>query len=98
VYLGISGASSIAQKWPGDEREQNGIADDSDLKWRDAHWAFRLGCRLTDRGRIATGLIADLIAVPGDPLADVRVFQDVRFVMKDGKVYHQAGASRASQN
>jgi imidazolonepropionase-like amidohydrolase len=53
---------------------------------------------VTDRGRIATGLIADLIAVPGDPLADVRVFQDVRFVMKDGKVYHQAGASRASQN
>jgi imidazolonepropionase-like amidohydrolase len=51
-----------------------------------------------DRGRIAAGLLADIIAVPGDPLADVRVFQDVRFVMKDGKVHKQTGGGRATQN
>ncbi|MFJ9896295.1 amidohydrolase family protein [Streptomyces sp. NPDC091280] len=40
-----------------------------------------------DRGRIAPGLLADLIAVPGDPLEDISVMTDVRFVMKGGKVF-----------
>jgi imidazolonepropionase-like amidohydrolase len=35
-------------------------------------------------GKIAPGYLADLIAVEGDPLADVRVFERVRFVMKGG--------------
>lgn len=38
-------------------------------------------------GRIAPGMIADLVAVGGDPLADIRRVKDVRFVMKDGNVY-----------
>jgi imidazolonepropionase-like amidohydrolase len=42
-----------------------------------------------DRGRIDTGLLADLIAVPGDPLSDIGVTEDVRFVMKGGRVYRQ---------
>ena len=37
-------------------------------------------------GRIAPGLAADIIAVDGDPLADVRQLEDVDFVMKAGKV------------
>jgi imidazolonepropionase-like amidohydrolase len=37
-------------------------------------------------GRIAPGLSADLIAVDGDPLADVRVLERVRFVMARGRV------------
>ncbi|MCV7056897.1 metal-dependent hydrolase family protein [Mycolicibacterium gilvum] len=38
-------------------------------------------------GRLAEGYIADIIAVPGDPLADISVTQAVNFVMKDGKVF-----------
>lgn len=39
-----------------------------------------------DRGVIAAGRLADLIAVPGNPLEDVHVLEDVRFVMLGGKV------------
>jgi imidazolonepropionase-like amidohydrolase len=40
-----------------------------------------------DRGRLTEGQLADVIAVPGDPLEDIAVTRDVRFVMKGGKVY-----------
>ncbi len=48
-----------------------------------------------DRGRIAPGLLADLIAVAGNPLDDIRLLEDVRFVMKGGVVFKQAGAPAA---
>lgn len=38
-----------------------------------------------DRGVIAPGKLADLIAVAGNPLDDVRVLEDVRFVMLGGQ-------------
>jgi imidazolonepropionase-like amidohydrolase len=40
-----------------------------------------------DRGRLDPGLLADVIAVPGDPTADITVTEQVRFVMKGGQVY-----------
>jgi imidazolonepropionase-like amidohydrolase len=46
-----------------------------------------------DRGRLEAGLLADVIAVPGDPLADIGVTEDVRFVMKGGQVYRHEDAS-----
>jgi imidazolonepropionase-like amidohydrolase len=39
-----------------------------------------------DVGTLEVGKFADLIAVQGDPLADVAVLQHVRFVMKGGSV------------
>ncbi|MFQ5347466.1 MAG: amidohydrolase family protein [Rhodothalassiaceae bacterium] len=38
-------------------------------------------------GRIRPGLSADIIAVEGDPLAHVELLEEVRFVMKEGRVY-----------
>jgi imidazolonepropionase-like amidohydrolase len=38
-------------------------------------------------GTIEAGKVADIVAVPGDPLADVSVMEKVDFVMKGGTVY-----------
>jgi imidazolonepropionase-like amidohydrolase len=43
-------------------------------------------------GSLAPGKAADLIAVRGDPLADVTVLERVGFVMKGGKVVKQEPA------
>lgn len=40
----------------------------------------------SDLGRIAPTMLADVIGVAGDPLADVSTFRKVPFVMKDGAV------------
>jgi imidazolonepropionase-like amidohydrolase len=39
-----------------------------------------------DRGRLAPGLLADLVAVPGNPLEDISVTREPVFVMKGGVV------------
>jgi imidazolonepropionase-like amidohydrolase len=38
-------------------------------------------------GVIAPGAYADVVAVSGDPLANVKILENVGFVMKDGKVF-----------
>jgi len=40
-----------------------------------------------DVGAIEAGRFADIIAVEGNPLEDVALLEDVRFVMKGGKIY-----------
>ena len=42
-----------------------------------------------DLGHIAPGALADLVAVPGDPTADVKTLEHVAFVMKGGVIYKQ---------
>ena len=38
-------------------------------------------------GSLAAGKLADIVAVPGDPLADIHVTERPVFVMKNGVVY-----------
>ena len=45
-------------------------------------------------GSIEPGKWADIIAVEGDPLKDVRTLQHVRFVMKSGTVYKNDASER----
>ncbi len=46
-------------------------------------------CNLEDEiGSVTAGKIADIIAVPGDPLDDLERLDDVRLVVKDGLVIH----------
>ncbi|HWZ42533.1 MAG TPA: amidohydrolase family protein [Candidatus Saccharimonadales bacterium] len=55
---------------------------------RAATWnAADLIGRLKDVGTIEPGKYADIIAVHGDPLQDVKILEDVGFVMKGGVVY-----------
>ncbi len=58
--------------------------------------ATSVAARLLDEqdnlGAVAPGRLADLVAVAGDPLADIRELERVVFVMKDGLVYKGQGA------
>jgi imidazolonepropionase-like amidohydrolase len=51
------------------------------------HWQDRIGT-------VETGKLADLVAVPGNPLSDITVTERVGFVMKGGVVYRDELANR----
>ncbi len=41
---------------------------------------------VNDVGTIEAGKTADLVAVRGDPIANIRLMEEMAFVMKDGVV------------
>jgi imidazolonepropionase-like amidohydrolase len=50
-------------------------------------------CNVPDTGRIEAGCRADVIAVDGDPLADIDIFQEterIQLVMRDGLIFKDA--------
>jgi imidazolonepropionase-like amidohydrolase len=38
------------------------------------------------KGLLEEGYLADLIAVPSDPVSDIRALEQIEFVMKDGAI------------
>ncbi len=51
-----------------------------------------------DRGALEAGLLADVIAVPGDPLEDVTALERVSFVMLGGEVYSAGSLAAGSSS
>lgn len=49
--------------------------------------------RTNEIGSVEPGKVADLVAVQGDPLADIDLLRNIDFVMKDGVVYKEGGRS-----
>ncbi len=41
---------------------------------------------VSDRGQLKAGMLADMVAVSGRPLEDIRTLEDVKVVIKGGKV------------
>ncbi|WP_161600872.1 amidohydrolase family protein [Teichococcus oryzae] len=63
-----------------------GMAPEQALEAATATAAEALG--LAGRiGRLATGLEADLVAVPGDPRSEISLVRQIRFVMKGGRIW-----------
>ncbi len=77
---------------------KNGLSPAQALMAGTANGADLLGLA-TQTGTLAAGKFADIVAVPGNPLADMHVTEHPVFVMKEGTVYvGGAGAHAASVN
>jgi imidazolonepropionase-like amidohydrolase len=71
---------------------RNGMTPAAAIRSATVDAATLLG-RAETIGTLAPGKDADIIAVRGDPLADVRLLENVGFVMKHGRV-HKLGGER----
>jgi imidazolonepropionase-like amidohydrolase len=81
---GFSWTEPIAQEFP--RLTEFGMSPMAAIQAATSKAAEMLG-RAGELGVVAPGAYADIVAVAGDPLKDVKVLERVGFVMKDGKVY-----------
>ena len=68
----------------------HGMSPAAALRSATANAADLLGIARTT-GTLEAGKAADVIAVPGNPLTDIKALEKVRFVMKGGKVFKNEG-------
>jgi imidazolonepropionase-like amidohydrolase len=87
---GFSWSEPIAQEFP--RMVEFGMTPMQAIQAATSRPAEMLG-RAGELGVLAPGALADVVAVDGDPLKDVKVLEKVRFVMKDGKVYREDAAT-----
>ena len=76
----------------GDNAKQFAIMTEYGMKPLEAIRAATTGAaeplgRSKELGVISKDAFADVIAVTGDPRSDVKLLENVRFVMKNGRVY-----------
>ena len=83
---GIPWTEPIAQEFP--RMTELGMAPMDAIKSATSRAADMLEMQ-GQIGEIAPGAFADVVAVNGDPLQDIKVLENVQFVMKDGKVFKQ---------
>ncbi|MGH9365752.1 MAG: amidohydrolase family protein, partial [Thermoanaerobaculia bacterium] len=81
---GFSWTEPIAQEFP--RMVEFGMTPMAAIQAATSKAAELLGMS-GELGVVAAGACADLVAVPGDPLKDIKVLERVGFVMKDGKVF-----------
>ena len=65
----------------------------ADAIWAATHNAADLIGDSKDIGSVQAGRYADIVAVSGDPLADITELERVQFVMKGGRVFKQDGTA-----
>jgi imidazolonepropionase-like amidohydrolase len=77
----------------GDNAKEFGAMADRGLTTIDALRAGTINAAellgVTDRGELVVGKFADVVAVPGNPLENIRATEAVVFVMKGGKIYRR---------
>jgi imidazolonepropionase-like amidohydrolase len=84
---GFSWSDPIAQEFP--RLVEFGMTPMGAIQAATSRAAELLG-RTGELGVIAPGAYADIVAVSGDPLANVKALENVAFVMKDGKIHRAA--------
>jgi imidazolonepropionase-like amidohydrolase len=72
-----------------DSFAEAGVPNEETLRALTTHAARLLGVE-RERGSVAPGFYADLIAVPDNPLEDIQTLKRVLFVMRNGKVHRRA--------
>ena len=78
---------AIAMTYP-EVYSEAGYSNAEILRMMTIHAAELLGVQ-KDRGVIKPGLAADIIATVANPLDDITALREVRFVMKEGKVFRR---------
>lgn len=73
--------------------KETGMTNEDIVRQATVNAAEALGAADT-LGSIRAGFLADIIAMPGDPLADITALEKVSFVMKGGVVYRNDAAPR----